>query len=141
MLNKAKRKGLLRYIRLSNLTPQHIRELVDETEYGIRGAFVQIEIHPWHWRDALGNETSFKEEVLRIVGYALLTQGRVVAEDCPLILAELAERRCLSKVKVDFAWALTGLRGVLVRFENEDHPGQNLGAPFIGQCFDFCAFC
>jgi hypothetical protein len=38
---------------VSNFTPQRIQELIDETEYGIQGAFVQMEIHPWYWRDAL----------------------------------------------------------------------------------------
>jgi diketogulonate reductase-like aldo/keto reductase len=128
VLNEAKREGLLRRVGVSNFTPSHIQELVDETEYGIQGAFVQMEIHPWYWRDALEIQTRFGEMGVRMVGYALLAEGRLVGENCPEVLEEISERRCLSKVQVVLAWALARNWGVLVRSENVDHLRQNLGA-------------
>jgi diketogulonate reductase-like aldo/keto reductase len=127
-LNEAKREGLLRHVGVSNFTPQHIQELMDETEYGIQGAFIQMEIHPWYWRDALEIQTRFGEQGVSIVGYALLAEGRLMGDNCPEFLDEISERRCLSKVQVVLAWALTKNWGVLVKSENVDHLRQNLGA-------------
>jgi diketogulonate reductase-like aldo/keto reductase len=128
VLNEAKREGLLRHVGVSNFTPQHIQELIDETEYEIQGAFVQMEIHPWYWRDALEIQTRFGEKAIRMVGYALLAEGRLVGEHCPAVLDEIAERRRLSKVQLVLAWALRKNWGVLVKSENVDHLQKNLEA-------------
>jgi diketogulonate reductase-like aldo/keto reductase len=128
VLNEAKREGLLSHVGVSNFTPQHIQELVGETGYGIQGAFVQIEIHPWYWRDALEIQTRFGEMGVRMVGYALLAEGRLMGESCPEVLDEIVGTRGLSKVQVVLAWALARNWGVLVRSENVDHLRQNLGA-------------
>jgi diketogulonate reductase-like aldo/keto reductase len=127
-LNQAKREGLLRHVGVSNFTPQHIHELMDETEYGIQGAFVQMEIHPWYWRDALEIQTRFGigEEGVSMVGYALLAEGRLMGETCPEVLHEISERRSLSKVQAVLAWALSKNWGVLVRSEKVDHLRENL---------------
>jgi len=127
-LNQAKREGLLRHVGVSNFTQKHIQELINETEYGIQGAFVQVEIHPWYWRDALEIQTRFGEKGVSMVGYALLAEGRLMGENCPEVLDEISERRCLSKVQIVLTWALTKNWGVLVRSENVDHLRQNLGA-------------
>ncbi|OBT39510.1 hypothetical protein VE00_10393 [Pseudogymnoascus sp. WSF 3629] len=82
-LNLAKCAGLILHVGVSNFTPQHIQELINETEYGIQGAFVQMEIHPWYWRDALEIQTRFGEKGVIMVGYALLAEGRVLGENCP----------------------------------------------------------
>jgi diketogulonate reductase-like aldo/keto reductase len=82
VLTEAKREGLLHHVGVSNFTPQHIQELMDETEYGIQGAFVQMEIHLWHWRGALEIQTRFAEQDLIMVGYALLAEGKLLEEDC-----------------------------------------------------------
>jgi diketogulonate reductase-like aldo/keto reductase len=126
VLNEAKSEGLLRHVGVSNFTPQHIQELVDETEYEIQGAFVQMEIHPWYWRDALEIQTRFAEEGVRMVGYALLAEGRLVGENCPEVLDKISERLGLSKVQVVLAWALSKKWGVLVRSGNVDHLRENL---------------
>ena len=47
VLNEAKHEGLVSRIGVSNFTPQHLTELMHETKYGIQGAFIQMEIHPW----------------------------------------------------------------------------------------------
>lgn len=130
-LNEAKHEGLLRHIGVSNFTPQHIQELIDETEYGIQGAFVQMEIHPWYWRNALEIQNRFGEKGVRIVGYALLAEGKLMGKNCPDTLDKIAEKRCLSKVPVILAWALSKNWGVLVRSENVDHLRQNLEAPSL----------
>jgi diketogulonate reductase-like aldo/keto reductase len=127
-LNEAKREGLLRHVGVSNFTPQHIQELMDETEYGIQGAFVQMEIHPWYWRDALEIQTRFGEKEVSMVGYALLAEGRLMRENCTEALEEISERRGLSKVQVVLAWALAKNWGVLVRSESVGHLRENLGA-------------
>jgi diketogulonate reductase-like aldo/keto reductase len=126
-LNEAKHEGLLRHVGVSNFTPQHIQELMDETECGIQGVFVQMEIHPWYWRDALEIQTRFGEKGVNIVGYALLAEGRLMGENCPEVLDEISERWGLSRVQVVLAWALTKNWGVLVRSENVDHLRENLG--------------
>lgn len=126
VLNEAKKAGLLRHIGVSNFTPQHIQELMDETEYGIEGAFVQMEIHPWYWTDALEIQTHFRAQGIKIVGYALLAEGRLMGNDCPKVLEELAKRRGVTKVHVVLAWALHKGWGVLVKSENENHLRQNL---------------
>ena len=92
VLNEAKREGLVRHIGVSNFTPQHIQELMNETTYGIQGAFVQMEIHPWYWRDAVEIETRFVTENLNMVGYALLAEGKLLGDNCPQILDEIGER-------------------------------------------------
>lgn len=127
-LNEAKREGLLRHVGVSNFTLQHIQELMDETEYGIQGAFVQMEIHPWYWRDALEIQSHFREKGVKMVGYALLAEGRLMGANCPEVLDKISERRRLSKVQLVLAWALTKNWGVLVRSENVDHLQQNLEA-------------
>ncbi|KFY26304.1 hypothetical protein V493_04177 [Pseudogymnoascus sp. VKM F-4281 (FW-2241)] len=127
-LNEAKCAGLILHVGVSNFTPQHIQELINETEYGIQGAFVQMEIHPWYWRDALEIQTRFGEKGVIMVGYALLAEGRVLGENCPNVLDEISERRCLSPVQVVLAWALAKDWRVLVRSENVDHLQQNLEA-------------
>ena len=131
VLNEAKHEGLLRHIGVSNFTPQHIQELMDETEYGIQDAFVQMEIHPWYWRDALEIQNRFGEKGVGIVGYALLAEGKLMGETCPKVLYKIAEKRCLSKVQVILAWTLSKNWGVLVRSENVDHLRQNLEAPSL----------
>ena len=131
VLNEAKHEGLLRHIGVSNFTPQHIQELMDETEYGIQDAFVQMEIHPWYWRDALEIQNRFGEKGVGIVGYALLAEGKLMGETCPKVLDKIAEKRCLSKVQVILAWTLSKNWGVLVRSENVDHLRQNLEAPSL----------
>lgn len=128
VLNEAKREGLLRNIGVSNFTPQHIQELIDETEYGIQGVFVQMETHPWYWRDAFEIQNRFQEHEVRIVGYALLAEGRLVGENCPKFLDEVSKRRGLSVVQVVLAWALSKNWGVLVRSEREEHLRDNLEA-------------
>ncbi len=127
VMNEAKSEGLLRHVGVSNFTPQHIQELIDETEYGIQGAFIQMEIHPWYWRDALEIQTRFGDKGIGIVGYALLGEGRLVGENCPQVLDIISERRGLCKVQVVLGWALAKNFGVLVRSENVDHLRQNLG--------------
>lgn len=131
VLNEANRDGLLRHIGVSNFTPQHIQELIDETEYGIQDVFVQMEIHPWYWRDALEIQERFAEQDITMVGYALLAEGRLLRENCPESLGKIAERLCLSKVQLVLAWALTKKWGVLVRSENVDHLWQNLETPSL----------
>jgi diketogulonate reductase-like aldo/keto reductase len=131
VLNEAKREGLVRYIGVSNFTPQHIRELKDETEYGIRGTFVQMEIHPWYWQDAMEIQTSFEDEELTMVGYALLAEGKLMEETPLRILDDIAERLSCSRVQVVMAWALVKKWGVLVRSTDVTHLTQNLGAPSL----------
>jgi diketogulonate reductase-like aldo/keto reductase len=128
VLNEAKREGLLRHVGVSNFTPQHIQELIDETGHGIRGAFVQMEIHPWYWRDALEIQTRFRAYGITMVGYALLAEGRLVGESYPKVLDDISERHGLSKVQVVLAWALSKNWAVLVKSENFDHLQENLGA-------------
>jgi diketogulonate reductase-like aldo/keto reductase len=113
---------------VSNFTPQHIRELKDETECGIRGTFVQMEIHPWYWKDAMEIRTTFEDQGLTIVGYALLAEGKLLEETSPRILDDTAERLSCSRVQVAMAWALAKNWGVLVRSTDVAHMTQNLGA-------------
>ncbi|KAH8821775.1 NADP-dependent oxidoreductase domain-containing protein [Xylogone sp. PMI_703] len=126
VLNKAKQEGLVRHIGVSNFTPQHIQELIDETKYGFQSAFVQMEIHPWYWRDALEIQTRFAQYNITIVGYALLAEGKLLGVECPRILDEVAERLGLSRVQVVLAWALAKKWGVLVKSENAHHLRENL---------------
>ncbi|KAE9373129.1 Aldo/keto reductase [Stipitochalara longipes BDJ] len=128
VLNEAKCEGLLRHIGVSNFTPQHIQELIDETEYGIQSAFIQMEIHPWYWRDAFEIHTRFGEHEINMVGYALLAEGRLIGENCPKALDEVCERQGLSRVQVVLVWALTKNWAVLARSEKVDHLRENLGA-------------
>jgi diketogulonate reductase-like aldo/keto reductase len=132
-LNKAKSEGLLRHVGVSNFNPQHIQDLVDETVYGIQGAFVQMEIHPWYWRDALEIQTLFRDKGISMTGYALLAQGRVMEEHSLDVLKGISERYCVSKVQVVLAWALSKKWGVLVKSENMDHLKQNLEAQALVQ--------
>lgn len=125
VLNEAKQEGLVHHIGVSNFTVGHLAELRD-TEWGIKGAFVQMEVHPWYWRDAMEIQAVFAEENLRMVGYALLAEGKLLADNCPKVLAEIAERRSMTKVQVVLAWALRKNWGVLVKSENVDRLQQNL---------------
>ena len=123
----------MRHIGVSNFTPQHIQELMNETTYGIQGAFVQMEIHPWYWRDAVEIETRFVTENLNMVGYALLAEGKLLGDNCPQILDEIGERLGITRVQVVLAWGLTKKWGVLVRSVDVSHLQQNLDAPsFVG---------
>jgi diketogulonate reductase-like aldo/keto reductase len=131
VLNEAKHEGLLRHIGVSNFRPQHIQELLDETEYDLQDAFVQMETHPWYWRDALEIHNRFGEKGVRIVGYALLAEGKLMGENCPETLDKIAEKRCSTRVQVILAWGLSKNWGVLVRSENVDHLRQNLEAPSL----------
>jgi diketogulonate reductase-like aldo/keto reductase len=131
VLNESKREGLVLHIGVSNFTPQHLHELMEETEYGIQGAFVQMEIHPWYWRDALEIQTSFQEQALTIVGYALLTEGKLLGEDCPKNLDKIAERLDLTRVQVVLACALKKQWGVLVRSGSSSHLQHNLNTPSL----------
>lgn len=126
VLSEAKQEGLVRNIGASNFTPNHIRELRDETVYGIEGIFLQMEIHPWYWRDALEIQTHFRVHNITMTGYALLAEGKVMAEDCPEVLDQIEARTGISKVQVVLAWALSKNWGVLVKSENERHLKQNL---------------
>ncbi len=102
VLNEAKQEGLVHHIGVSNFTAQHLTELRD-TEWGIKNAFVQMETHPWYWRDAMEIQNVFSEENLKMVGYALLAEGKLLADDCPKILAEIAERCSMTMVQVVLA--------------------------------------
>ncbi|KAK6585129.1 hypothetical protein PZA11_001856 [Diplocarpon coronariae] len=127
-LNEAKNEGLVRQIGVSNFSVEHLREL-RETEWGTTGAYVQMEIHPWYWRDALEIQTMFAEHALKMVGYALLAEGKLLANDCPAIVTDIAARRSMTRVGVVLAWALNKGWGVLVKSEDPDHLRQNLQAP------------
>jgi diketogulonate reductase-like aldo/keto reductase len=131
VLNEAKHEGLVHHIGVSNFTPQHIRELMEETEYGIQGAFVQMEIHPWYWRDALEIQSCFPDQELTMVGYALLAEGKLLGEDSPKVLDEITERLGITRVQVVLAWALTRKWGVLVRSGDVSHLRQNLETPSL----------
>jgi len=128
VLNEAKREGLVRHIGISNFTPQHLQELIDETKYGIQGAFVQMEIHPWYWRDASEIQSRFAEQNLTMVGYALLAEGKLLGDDCPHVLDEIGQRLGITRVQVVLAWALTRKWAVLARSVDENHLRQNLAA-------------
>lgn len=126
VLNEAKREGLVRHIGVSNFTPNHIQELIDETAYGIQDAFVQMEVHPWYWRDAMEIHERFEKQNITMVGYALLAEGKLMAENCPSILDQIVERLGASRVQVTLAWALAKKWGVLVKSENPEHLRLNL---------------
>ncbi|RFU33899.1 hypothetical protein B7463_g2407, partial [Scytalidium lignicola] len=126
VLNEAKQEGLIHHIGVSNFTPQHIQELIDETTYDFQGAFVQMEIHPWYWRDAFEIQNRFAQHGITIVGYALLAEGKLSEEDCPKILDEIAEKLSVSRVQVVLRWALAKKWGVLVKSENAQHLRENL---------------
>ncbi|KAH8593486.1 NADP-dependent oxidoreductase domain-containing protein [Bisporella sp. PMI_857] len=126
VLNEAKAEGLVRNIGVSNFTQQHISELVEETEYGIDGACVQMEVHPWYWRDAMEIGKRFERQKLELVGYALLGEGRLLGESCPSVIREMAERLSITKVQLVLAWALKKGFDVLVRSVNSEHLRSNL---------------
>jgi diketogulonate reductase-like aldo/keto reductase len=115
---RQKREGLVRHIGVSNFTSQHLRELMEETDYGIKGVFIQMEIHPWYWRDALEIQNCFAGQGLVIVGNALPAKN----------LHEITERTKRGGVQVVLAWALSKKWGILVRSENMEHLRRNLGA-------------
>lgn len=127
-LNEAKLERLVHHIGVSNFTPQHIRELMEETEYGIQGAFVQMEINPWYWRDAAEIQATYQDQSITIVGYALLAEGKLLGEDSTNILDETSARSGLTKVQVVLCWALRKQWVVLARSENVTHLQQNLDA-------------
>jgi len=129
VLNEAKREGLVSRIGVSNFTVQHLSELMHETEFGIQGAFVQMETHPWYWRDALEIQTVYAEQDLVLVGYALLGEGRLLKADCSKGLNMIAKKLEVSQVQVVLAWALKKGWGILVRSIDQDHLRQNLDAP------------
>lgn len=125
VLNEAKTEGLVRHIGVSNFTVEHLREL-SETKWGIEGAFVQMEIHPWYWRDAAEIQRVFSGHDLTMVGYALLAEGKLLAEDCPAIMNQISEQTGLTTVQVVLVWALRKGWNVLAKSENEIHLQQNL---------------
>jgi diketogulonate reductase-like aldo/keto reductase len=128
VLNEAKKEGLVRNIGVSNFTPHHIQELRDETTYGIDGMHVQMETHPWYWRDALEIQTMFREHGIVMTGYALLAEGKLLGETCPEVLIKPELRIGSTTVQVVLAWALFKGWNVLVKSENPTHLVQNLGA-------------
>lgn len=126
VLNEAKREGLLRHIGVSNFTAQHIQELIDESKYGFQDAFVQMETHPWYWRDALDIQNRFAEYGVKIVGYALLAEGKLLGQDCPDALSRIEQRTGLNRVQAVLSWALEKKWGVLVKSEDKQHLKENL---------------
>ncbi|KAH7384984.1 NADP-dependent oxidoreductase domain-containing protein [Cadophora sp. MPI-SDFR-AT-0126] len=130
VLNEAKKEGLVRHIGVSNFTVEHLREL-SETEWGIKKAFVQMEIHPWYWKDAAEIQKVFEEHSLNMVGYALLAEGKLVADDSPRVIDQIAQRSGVTKVQLVLAWALKKNWLVLVKSENESHLLQNLESPTL----------
>lgn len=133
ILNQAKREGLVRHIGVSNFTPNHIQELIDATEYGIQDAFVQMEVHPWYWRDAMEIHDRFEKQNITMVGYALLAEGKLMAEEFPTTVDQIAERLGASRVQVILAWALSKKWGVLAKSENVEHLRLNLETlPLVG---------
>jgi len=127
VLSKAKAEGLVRHIGVSNFTPQHIRELA-ETAYGIEGIFIQMEIHPWYWRDAVEIDTLFSNHHVTMVGYALFAEGKLLADDCPKLFDEIAAKNHATRAQVTLAWALAKKWVVLARSENEMHLRENLAS-------------
>ncbi|KAH7312935.1 NADP-dependent oxidoreductase domain-containing protein [Rhexocercosporidium sp. MPI-PUGE-AT-0058] len=125
MLNEAKKEGLVRHIGVSNFTVEHLNEL-SETQWGIGHAFVQMEIHPWYWKDAAEIQRVFSEHNLTVVGYALLAEGKLLANDCPAIIDQISEKTGLTKVQVVLAWALSRGWGVLAKSVDTNHLRQNL---------------
>ncbi|KAL2060990.1 hypothetical protein VTL71DRAFT_9042 [Oculimacula yallundae] len=130
VLNEAKEEGLVRHIGISNFTIEHLREL-SETQWGIDNAFVQMEIHPWYWREAAEIQRVFSGHSLTLVGYALLAEGKLMASDCPAIFDIISQRSGLTKVQVVLAWALRKGWCVLAKSENEEHLRQNLEVPAL----------
>lgn len=126
VLNTAKREGLVRHIGVSNFTSQHLRELMEETDYGIQGAFVQMEIHPWYWKDAHDIQSCFTEQGLVLVGYALLAEGKLLEDRCHQILDGVTQKTGLNRVQIAIMWALYKNWKVLIRSESVDHMQQNL---------------
>ncbi|KAI9054960.1 hypothetical protein LZ554_002103 [Drepanopeziza brunnea f. sp. 'monogermtubi'] len=124
VLNEARAEGLVRSIGVSNFTVGHLREL-QATEWGVRGIVVQMEVQPWYWRDAAEIARVFEGGGVRIVGYALLAEGRVVGDD-GLVLDEIAERRGMTRVQVVLAWALRKGWGVLVKSVDVGRLEENL---------------
>ncbi|KAG9228501.1 Aldo/keto reductase [Amylocarpus encephaloides] len=127
-LNEAKREGIVRNIGVSNFTPNHIQEFLHETDYGIQGIFVQMEIHPWYWRDAFEIQTKFSKHSLVLTGYALLAEGKLSNSSCPEILETIRERLGITRVQVILAWVLYKGWTILVKSEDVTHLEQNLAA-------------
>ncbi|KAG9246808.1 putative aldo-keto reductase [Calycina marina] len=128
VLNEAKREGLVVNIGVSNFTAHQLREVVLETGFAMQGAVVQMEVHPWYWRDALEIQSLFAGESVDIVGYALLAEGNLLGRDCAEHLDRIAEKHGISRVQTVLAWALKKGWGVLVRSMDQEHLRQNLEA-------------
>ncbi|CZT43555.1 uncharacterized protein RSE6_03616 [Rhynchosporium secalis] len=131
-LNEAKEEGLVRHIGVSNFTVEHLKEL-SETPWGIRNAFVQMEIHPWYWGDAAEIRKVFLKQNSTMVGYALLAEGKLMQADCPVVFDLISERSGLTKVQVVLAWALRKGWYVLAKSEDEEHLRQNLEASTLAE--------
>ncbi|KAH8650950.1 NADP-dependent oxidoreductase domain-containing protein [Tricladium varicosporioides] len=128
VLNEAKQEGLVRNIGVSNFTVAHIQELVDESEFGFKDAWVQMEIHPWYWRDAATINEQFKQHRVKITGYALLAEGKLLLKEERDAIDEIADRLVISRVQVVLAWAMRRDWGVLVRSVDRKHLTFNLDA-------------
>lgn len=105
----------MRHIGVSNFTVEHLRELRDESGEGIRGLVVQMEVNAWYWRDAMEIQQCFAEEGLHLVGYAVVGEGRLLREECPGVLRDIARRLEISLVQVVMIWILKKGWGVLVK--------------------------
>jgi diketogulonate reductase-like aldo/keto reductase len=129
VLNEARTEGLVKNIGISNFTPEHIQEL-EESSYGIEGAYIQMEIHPWYWRDALKIQQRFASHSIVIIGYALLAEGKLLTEKerGDDIIDLVAKRIGATRVQTVLAWALKKGWGVLIKSENEIHLRQNFEA-------------
>lgn len=137
VLNEAKCEGLVREIGVSNFTVQHVREL-QATEWGIRGCWVQMECHPWYRKDAVEMAKTFADEGVKITGYSLLAEGRLL-ERRPAAISEIAEKRGVSVVQVVLAWALSKNIRVLVRSVDESHLRENLEAGSLELTAEECS--
>jgi diketogulonate reductase-like aldo/keto reductase len=128
VLNEAKQEGLVRNIGVSNFRSNHIQELRDGTTYGINGLHVQMEIHPWYWRDAFEIQSTFRDHNIVMTGYALLAEGKLQNEPFSEVPDQIGARIGATRVQVVLAWALCKDWVVLVKSENKDHLKQNIVA-------------
>jgi len=90
----------VRHIGLSNFTPQHIQELIDETEYGIQGAFVQMGNTPLVLERRFGNPDALCGAASYHGGVCPTRRAEAIGRRCPQILDEIAERLAISRVQV-----------------------------------------
>jgi len=115
-------KGWVRSIGVSNWSPAHIEQLMNEEGVRILPAVNQVEFHPWQQQRKLMKYC--KDKGIVVVAYSPLTQGKRLGDK---VIVQLAEKYGRTPAQIVLRWCLQKETVIIPKSDTESRIVENKG--------------